>query len=94
LVASSAQHRQEAEVAAAEERERAMAETAMTAARATRLVMVELVAARADVEVVVAADAACAVAAELEALRGSSASSFVSTNGGTDDEVKLVREAA
>jgi hypothetical protein len=67
---------------------------AETATTAVRLVMVELVAARADVEVVGAADAARAVAAELEALRGSSTSSFVSTNGGTDDEVKLVREAA
>jgi hypothetical protein len=46
-VASSAQYRQEVEVAAIEKRERAAAETAVTAARATRLVMAELAAARA-----------------------------------------------
>jgi hypothetical protein len=38
-VALSLQHRQEAEVAAAEKRERAAAETAATAARVTRLAM-------------------------------------------------------
>jgi hypothetical protein len=84
-VASSAQHRQEVEVAAAEERERAAAETAATATKAARLA--ELAAARAEVE-------AAAAAAELEVLRGSSISSSVSANGGTDDELKLVREAA
>jgi hypothetical protein len=41
-----------------------------------------------------AADVARAVAAELEALRGSSTSSSVSANGGTDNELKLAREAA
>jgi hypothetical protein len=41
------QHRQEAEVAAAEEHERAAAETAATVTRAERLAMVELAAARA-----------------------------------------------
>jgi DNA-binding FadR family transcriptional regulator len=76
-VASSAQHRQEVEVAAAE--------TAATATKAARLA--ELAAARAEVE-------AAAAAAELEVLRGSSISSSVSANGGTDDELKLVREAA
>jgi hypothetical protein len=79
-VASSAQHRQEAEVAAVEKRERA-------AARAARLAMTELAAARAEVE-------AAVTTAELEALRGSSASSSVSANGGTDDELKLAREVA
>jgi hypothetical protein len=87
-VTSSAQHRQEAEVAATEERERAAAEIAATAARAARLAMVELATARAEVE------AAAAAAAELEALHGSSISSFVSANGGTNDELKLAREAA
>jgi hypothetical protein len=61
-VALSAQHRQEAEVATAEECERAAAETAATAARAARLAMVKLVAARAEVEVAAAADAAHAAA--------------------------------
>ena len=92
-VASSARHRQEAEVAAAEERDRAAAETAATAARAARLAAAELAVARAEVEAAAAADAARAAAAELEALRGSSTSSSVSTNGGTDDEVRLAREA-
>jgi hypothetical protein len=90
-VASTAQHRQEAEVAATEERERAAAETV---ARAARLVMTELAAARAEVEAAVVADAARAAAAELEALCGSSASNFVSANSGTDDELKIPREAA
>jgi hypothetical protein len=80
-VAPSAQHRQKAEVAVAEERERA-------AARAARLAMAELAAAWAEVEV------AAAVAAELEALRGNSTSSYVSVDGGIDDELKLTREAA
>jgi hypothetical protein len=48
-VASSVQHRQKVEVAAAKKHERAAAETAATTARATKLVMVELVAARAEV---------------------------------------------
>jgi hypothetical protein len=78
-IVSSAQRRQEAEVAAAE--------TAATAARAARLAMVELAAAKAEVE-------ATTAAAELETLRGSSASSSVSANGGTNDELKLAREAA
>jgi hypothetical protein len=93
-VASSAQHRQEAEVAAAEERERAAVETAVTMARATRLAMAELTAARAEVEVAVAADTVRAVAAELEALRDSSINISVSADGGTDNELKLAREAA
>jgi hypothetical protein len=93
-VASSAQHRQEAEVAAAEECERAKAETTMMAARAARLAMTELAAARAEVEAAAAMDAARAAAAELEALRGSSISSSVSADGDTDDELKLAREAA
>jgi hypothetical protein len=55
-VALSAQHRQEAEVAAAE-----------TAATAAMLAMAELTAARAEVEAAAAADAARAAAAELKA---------------------------
>src|SRR6266508_1774833 len=91
-VASSARHRQDAEIAAAEERERAAAETAAAAARAARLAAAELAAARAEVEAVAAADAASAAAAELEALRGSSTSS--SADGGAAVEPKLAREAA
>jgi hypothetical protein len=87
LVASSAQHRQEAEVAAAEERERATA-------RVARLAMAELSAARAEVEAAATVDAARAAAAELEALRGSNTSSSVSVDGGTDDELKQAREVA
>jgi hypothetical protein len=85
-VGSSVQHRQEAEVAAAEERERAAAETAATAARATRLAMTELAATRAEVE--------AAAAAELEALRASSTDSSVSADDDRDNELKLAREAA
>jgi hypothetical protein len=84
-VASSVQHRQEAEVAAAEERERAAAKTAATAARAARLAMAELAAARAEVE---------AAAAELEALRASSTGSSVSADDDRDNELKLASEAA
>jgi multidrug efflux pump subunit AcrA (membrane-fusion protein) len=92
LVASSVQHRQEAEVAAAEKRERAAAETAATAAR---LAMAELAAARAEVEAAAAADAArAAAAAELKALRASSTGSSVSADDDRDNELKLVREAA
>jgi hypothetical protein len=89
-VASSAQHRQEVEVAAAEEREQAAAETAATAAR---LAMAELAATMAEVEAAAAADAARAVAAELEALRASSTSSSVSADDDRDNELKLAREA-
>jgi hypothetical protein len=39
-------------------------------------------------------DAACAAAAELEALHDSSINNSVSADGGTDDELKRVREAA
>jgi hypothetical protein len=39
-------------------------------------------------------DAARAAVAELEALRGNSTSSSVSVDGGTDDELKMAREAA
>jgi hypothetical protein len=56
--------------------------------------MVELAAARAEVEAAAVADVVRAAAAELETLRGSSIGSSVSANGGTDDELKLVREAA
>jgi membrane protein involved in colicin uptake len=93
-VASSVQHRQEAEVAVAEERERAAAETAATAARAAKLAMAELAAARAEVEAAAATDAARAAAAELKALRASSTGSSVSADDDRDNELKLVREAA
>jgi hypothetical protein len=93
-IASSAQHRQEAKVAAAEERERAVAETAVTTARVARLAMAELAAARVEIEAAAVADAARAAAVELEVLCGSSISSSVSADGGTDDELKLAREAA
>jgi hypothetical protein len=89
-VTSSAQHRQEAEVAAADEHERAAAETAATAA------MTELAAVRAEVEAAAAAaaDAAHAVAVEIEALRASSTDSSVSADNDRDNELKLAREAA
>jgi hypothetical protein len=73
-----------AEVAAAQEHERAAAAAAATAARAAQLAAAKLAAARAEVE---PADAARAAAAKLEALRGSSA-------GSTNDELRLAREAA
>jgi hypothetical protein len=90
----SVQHRQEAEVAAAEERERAAGETAATAARAARLAMAELAAAKAEVEAAAATDAARAAAAELKALRASSTGSSVSADDDRDNEFKLAREAA
>jgi hypothetical protein len=93
-VASSTQHRQEAEVAVVEERERAAVETTTTTARAARLAMAELAAARAEVEAAAVADAAHAAVTELEALRDSSTSNSVSANSGTNDELKLAREAA
>jgi hypothetical protein len=93
-VASSVQHRQEAEVAAAEERERAAAETTATAARTTRLVMAEVAAARVEVEAAASVDAASAAAAELKALRASSTGSSVSADDDRDNELKLAREAA
>jgi hypothetical protein len=92
-VASSVQHRQEAEVAVAEERERAAVETAATAARVARLAMAELAAARAEVEAAAAANAAHAVAAELKALLTSSTGSSVSADDDRDNELKLAREA-
>jgi hypothetical protein len=88
------QHRQEAEVAAAEEHERAAVETAATTARATRLAMAELAVARAEVEAAAAADAARAAAAELEALRASSTGNSVSVDDDRENELKLAREAA
>jgi hypothetical protein len=92
-VALSAQHQQGAEVAAAEERERAAAETAATTARTARLAMVELAAARAEVEAAAAADAARAAAAELKALRASSTDNSISADDDRDNELKLAREA-
>jgi hypothetical protein len=56
--------------------------------------MAELAAARTEVEAAAATDAARAAAAELEALRDSSISRSVSADDGTDDELKLTREAA
>jgi peptidyl-tRNA hydrolase len=87
------QHWQEAEVAVAEERERAPAKTVVTAARAARLAMAKLAAARVEVEAAVVADAARAVVEELEALCASSTGSSVSTDDDRDNELKLVREA-
>jgi Fe-S cluster biogenesis protein NfuA len=94
LVTLSAQHRQEAEVAAAEEHERAAVETTAMVARAGRLVMAELTVARAEVEAVAVVDATHVAAVEFEALCGSCTSSSVSADSGTDDELKQVREAA
>jgi hypothetical protein len=74
-----------------EERERAVAEIAATTARLT---MVKLVAVRAEVEAAMATDVVCVVAVELESLCGSSTTSSVSADGGTDDELKRAREAA
>jgi hypothetical protein len=88
-VTSSAQHRQEAEVAVAEERLRAATETAATA---VRLVMAELAAVRAEVEATAAADAARVMVVELEAMRVSSTSSSVSADDNRDNELKLARE--
>jgi hypothetical protein len=93
-VTSSVQHRQEAKVATAEERERAAAETAATTARAARLTMAKLAAARAEVEEAAAADTARAAAAELKALHASSTGSSVSADDDRDNELKLAREAA
>jgi hypothetical protein len=93
-VASSVQHRQEDEVAAAEECKRAAAETAATATRAARLAMAKLAVAREEVEAAAAVDAARAAAAELEALHASSTGSSVSADDDRDNELKLVREAA
>jgi hypothetical protein len=56
--------------------------------------MTELTTARAEVEAAATADATRVVTAELEALCGSSISSSVAANGGTNDELKLAREAA
>jgi hypothetical protein len=75
----------------AEERKRAVVETAATA---VRLAMTELAVARAEVEAAATTDVAHAAGVELKALRGSSISSSVSADGGTDDELKLAREAA
>jgi hypothetical protein len=69
-------------------------ETAATAVRVARLAMVELAAARAGVETTAMVDATRVVAVKLEALCGSSISSSVSADGGTNDELKLTREAA
>jgi uncharacterized membrane protein YgcG len=93
-VASSAQHRQETEVAVTEECEQAVAETVATAPRVARLAMMELATARAKVEVAVTTDAVRAAAAELEALCASSTDSFVSVDDDRDNELKLAREAA
>jgi hypothetical protein len=87
-------HRQEAEVATVEERKRVAVETATMVARAAKLVIAKLAAARTEVEAIAMADAVRAMVVELETLRGSSTSSSVSTDGGTDDEVKLARVAA
>jgi hypothetical protein len=56
--------------------------------------MAELAAVRAEVEAAAVVDVARAAAAELETLRDSSIDNSVSANGGTDDKLKLAREAA
>jgi hypothetical protein len=56
--------------------------------------MVEPAAVRAEVEAAAVTDVARAAAVELEALCGSSITSSVSADSGTDDELKLTREAA
>jgi hypothetical protein len=56
--------------------------------------MAELAAARAEVEAAMTADAACATAVELEALRASSTDSSVSADDDRDNEFKLAREAS
>jgi hypothetical protein len=56
--------------------------------------MAELAATTTEVEAAAATDAARAAAAELKALRDSSIGSSISANDGTDDELKLAREAA
>jgi hypothetical protein len=94
LVASSAQHRQEAKVAMVEERERAAAETAATVARAVRLAMVKLAPARAEVEAAEATDAARAAAVEIEALRASNTDNSISADDDRDNELKMTREVA
>jgi hypothetical protein len=93
-IALSAQHRQEAEIAATEERERAATEIATTVARTARLAMAELAVARAEVEAAAAEDAARAAAAELKALCASSIDSSVSADDDRDNDLKLMREAA
>jgi hypothetical protein len=93
-VTSNVQHQQEADVAATEECEWAVAETAATAARVARLAMVELVAARVEVEAAAAVDAARAATAELEALRASSTGSSVSADDDRDNKLKLTREGS
>jgi hypothetical protein len=55
--------------------------------------MVELAAAMTEVEAAVAADAACAAAVELKALRASSTDNSVSADDDRDNKLKLVREA-
>jgi hypothetical protein len=93
-VALSVHHRQETEVAAAEEHERAATETAAMAARAARLAMPELAVARAEVEAAAASDTVRVAAVELKALRASSTDGSVSANDDRDNELKLAMEAA
>jgi hypothetical protein len=85
------QHRQDSEVAATEECERAAIETAATAAK---LAMAELATARAEVEAAAAVDAARVAAAELKALCSSSIGSSISADDDKDNELKMAREAA
>ena len=82
---SSARHRQEADIAAAEDRERAAA----AAARAARLA-----AAKAEVDAAAAEDAARVAAADLKALRGGSVGSGVSADGNSAEEPKPEVDAA
>jgi hypothetical protein len=70
-----------------------VAETAASTRRAARLAMVELAVARAEVDAVAAVDVVHAVIAELKVMRENSTSNSVSADGGTDNKLKLAREA-
>ncbi|KAK1686113.1 hypothetical protein QYE76_046961 [Lolium multiflorum] len=87
---SSTRRRQEADRAAAEERERMAVAADAATARASRLAAAELAAARAEVE---AAAEARAAAAEVEVLRGS-ANGSVSADGSADAAAQQATQRA
>jgi hypothetical protein len=86
--------RQEAELAAAEERERVAAEIAAAAARASMLAAAELAAARAEVEAEAVVAAARAAAVEADAPRSNASSSVCADDSADADLELLAREAA
>jgi hypothetical protein len=88
-IALSVRCRQETEVAAIEECERA---TIVTTSRVARLAVVELAATRAEVEA--AEDVACAAVTDLEALHDTSVGNSASADGSTNNELRLAKEAA